>query len=56
MVAYDAATLSILYNSDNSRDQAGPPVKFTTPTVANGKVYVGTKLSLMFTGCLAHKD
>jgi outer membrane protein assembly factor BamB len=53
--AYDAANLAHeLYNSNQSgnRDQFGPGNKFITPTVADGKVFVGTTNSVAVFGLL----
>ena len=53
--AYDATNLAIeLYNSqtNSARDALGSFVKFSLPTVANGKVYVGTANSVAVFGLL----
>lgn len=53
--AYDANDLSKeIYNSaiNPGRDSAGLALKFTVPTVANGKVYVGTRGELDIFGLL----
>lgn len=53
--AYDATNLSHeLYNSNQAgtRDQLPPGNKFITPTIANGKVYVGTSNGVAVFGLL----
>ena len=52
--AYDGATLHELYNSTQAgtRDKAGNALKFTSPTIANGHVYVGTANQLNVYGLL----
>jgi hypothetical protein len=56
--AYDGSTLHELYNSTQAgtRDRAGNALKFTSPTVANGHVYVGTANQLMCMGCCLRKQ
>jgi hypothetical protein len=55
--AYDP-NLKELYNSNqaaNARDQFGFGNKFITPTIANGKVYIGTPNSVAVFGLLSAK-
>ena len=55
--AYEAGNLAVeLYDSNqapNGRDQFGPGNKFIVPTVAGGKVFVGTTNSVAVFGLLA---
>jgi len=54
--AYDPTNLqNEFWNSSqasNNRDNAGATLKFTVPTVANGKVYIGTQTELDVFGLL----
>ena len=54
--AYSASNLAVEYWNSTmaalNRDRAGNAVKFTPPTVANGKVYVGTRTRVDVYGLL----
>jgi hypothetical protein len=58
LYAYDATDLTMLYNSQSalsygvSRDRGGCANKFAVPTIAHGKVYVGTQNQLDVFGLL----
>ena len=55
LYAYDATNiLTMLYSSaqNATRDATGNAVKFAVPTVANGKVYVGTSTEVDVYGLL----
>jgi hypothetical protein len=53
--AYDAGTLNELYNTNQasgSRDHFGNGNKFITPTIVNGKVFIGTPSGVAVFGLL----
>ena len=53
--AYNATNLQEIYNTNQaagSRDQFGNGNKFMTPTIAKGRVYVGTPNSVVVFGLL----
>jgi hypothetical protein len=55
LYAYDAANLNLLYNSDQAargRDNFGAGINFATPTIGNGKVFVGTPNGVAVFGLL----
>ena len=55
LTAFNANNLAITYSSNqavNGRDTVGPIAHFATPTIANGKVYVGTTTQLAIYGLM----
>ena len=55
LYAFNAANLQELYDSTQAaagRDSFGAGNKFITPTIANGKVFVGTQTGIAVFGLL----
>src|ERR1700722_15172897 len=56
LTAFNTANLALTYSSNQAvggRDTVGPIAHFATPTIANGKVYVGTTTTLSVYGLMA---
>jgi hypothetical protein len=56
LTAFNTANLAVTYSSNQAlgnRDTVGPIAHFATPTIANGKVYVGTTTQLAVYGLMA---
>lgn len=55
--AFDPNTAVEIYNSNQAgtRDVPGNSIKFTTPVIANGKVYIGTATEIDVFGLLSQK-
>jgi hypothetical protein len=55
LFAYDATNLaSLLFasNQNSARDKLGPAVKFSVPTISNGRVYIATQTEVDVLGLL----
>jgi hypothetical protein len=55
LTAFNATNLAIIYSSNQAvgnRDTVGPVAHFATPTIANGRVYLGTTTKLLIYGLM----